>query len=332
MNFVRKVFVNDGTAAEDATKKNGGRRRSLLKLRSSRKCCKDSNEMTLRDSFDDGSGEFTSNASDLSMPFMCKLNPMLECPGEEYIARIGNLSHPVRRSSKAANGNSGTETTNSSTTSMSRSLILPLKSCLRQPGQPSDASTASGSSKSSSCRSSRGRSSSRGSFTKKTASHVQRIKLPSGKVVQRKMSVSFNEDVRVKVVTPMIHLTKYAQEYMWFVQDEYVYIQQKALELVEKVEFGHIQHDETETEEDDETKFSIRGLEHLKRKEAVRKKSLQEYAYQSVFNEQDYQMFHGLFDEDSIAKAYKKACQENLIQAIRRGKHDEIDAGLILYA
>lgn len=147
------------------------------------------------------------------------------------------------------------------------------------------------------------------------------------------MSVTFDENVRVKVVTPMIQLTKYGQEYMWFVQDEYAYIQQKALELVRKVESGQIQHDETKTEEeDDETHFSLRGLEHLKGKEAVRKTSLQQYAYKAVFDEQDFQMFHGLFDEDSIAKAYKKACQENMIQAAKRGKHDEVDAGLILYA
>lgn len=292
--------------------------------------------------FDEGSDEFTSNASDLSMPLMYKANPILECPGEEYIARIGNPSNPVRRSSKAAaNGNNTadiTGTTITTSTGTSSCMILPLKGCLRQSGQPStkrrmsDASTTSSASTKSSSSSSK-RNTLRGSFTKKISSHVHKIKLPSGKVVQRKMSVTFDENVRVKVVTPMIQLTKYGQEYMWFVQDEYAYIQQKALELVRKVESGQIQHDETKTEEeDDETHFSLRGLEHLKGKEAVRKTSLQQYAYKAVFDEQDFQMFHGLFDEDSIAKAYKKACQENMIQAAKRGKHDEVDAGLILYA
>ena len=135
------------------------------------------------------------------------------------------------------------------------------------------------------------------------------------------MSISFNENVHVRIVQPMISLSNYGPEFMWFMQDEYTFIQKHAFGVIQMYEAGLVN-------QDNEDKYSIRGLEHLTRKVSLKKKSLQERAWKAVLDEQDYQMFHGLHDDEAIATMYATECEINASEAIRRGQQDEVEGCL----
>jgi hypothetical protein len=134
--------------------------------------------------------------------------------------------------------------------------------------------------------------------------------------VRRRTSITFNEKVKIKGVTPVAQLTD-EPESLWFQDGEYERIKEKAFELVDKVD----KHGITNRGK----KYCIRGLEKLMPSKAGQVLEHKYEGWDSVLNEQDIQRESGIFDEEYMAILYKYSNLSSKREAAERGGQDEAE-------
>ena len=142
------------------------------------------------------------------------------------------------------------------------------------------------------------------------------IRLPnSEKKVKRRTSISFDENVTVKNVQPVASLTKNPEK-LWFQDNEFDKMKEKAFAIIDMVESGELPPER-------QSKLCVRGLESLLRENQLNKRELRYKAWDSVLDEQDYQMDNGTFEEKAMADAYKLTTMASRVEAQRRAKQDQ---------
>jgi hypothetical protein len=134
------------------------------------------------------------------------------------------------------------------------------------------------------------------------------------KPVKRRTSITFNEQVAVKDIATAAELTD-EPEALWFQDDEYDRMKQKAFELVDKVEHGTTGG----------KNYCVRGLEKLMPSKAGRVMENKYGAWDSVLDEQDIQRDSGTFDEEYMANVYKFSNLSSKQEAAERGRQDEAE-------
>jgi len=141
------------------------------------------------------------------------------------------------------------------------------------------------------------------------------VRLP-GKVrtVRRRRSISFDDD-KVLEIEPVTEINPDKKE-MWFQDEEYDVMQQKAHMMSEFVQMGG---EEMAKKRNIET----RGLEKLIDYGSYQDQ--QQLAQRAVFLEQGFQREEGEFNDEVVSCLYKVASMQSQAKAIARAKGDEAD-------
>jgi hypothetical protein len=143
------------------------------------------------------------------------------------------------------------------------------------------------------------------------------VELPVGRGrVKRRTSISFDERVERKVVETASSLTENPQD-LWFQNDEYQRIGNRAHALVQKVA------DQTSTGGECK-KYCMRGLEGMLTPEETTVKKHQ--AWDVVLSEQYLQKRGNEHDEEHIANLYKFSTMRSQDEAAKRANHDAQEA------
>ncbi len=130
--------------------------------------------------------------------------------------------------------------------------------------------------------------------------------------VKRRNSIKFSESVKVRNIEKMDQLTDSPKD-LWFQGEDYARMRRNSWDLVNRVESGQTGIGSK--------KFCLRGLERLLDRETVQHK--REQAWETVFTQQDLQRDRGSFDEEFVAKAYRRSTNQCAEAAVCRGKQDE---------
>ena len=141
------------------------------------------------------------------------------------------------------------------------------------------------------------------------------VKLPGqARTVRRRRSISFdNDNILVQEIKPVTELNPDKKE-MWFQDEEYDVMQQKAHMMSEFVMMGG---EEMAKKRNIET----RGLEKLY--DYAQVEETQQLAYRSVFLEQGFQREEGEYNEEVVSCLYKVASMQSQAKAVARAKGDE---------
>lgn len=141
------------------------------------------------------------------------------------------------------------------------------------------------------------------------------VKLPGQpRTVRRRRSISFdNDNILVQEIEPVTELNPDKKE-MWFQDEEYDVMQQKARMMGEFVMMGG---EEMAKKRNIET----RGLEKLY--DYAQVEETQQLAYRSVFLEQGFQREEGEYNEEVVSCLYKVASMQSQAKAVARAKGDE---------
>jgi len=131
--------------------------------------------------------------------------------------------------------------------------------------------------------------------------------------VRRRLSVVFDETVKVTPITPIRDLLENHQD-LWFQADEFEKIRNKARLLVHKVNNNLTQG----------KNYCVRGLEGYLNPQV--KQRIKGESLDIVLDEQDLQFHNGTFDENRIARSYMLAAAQSKKEALRRAEFDEDDA------
>ena len=134
--------------------------------------------------------------------------------------------------------------------------------------------------------------------------------------VKRRTSISFDEKVKVKSVSPVSQMTDRPEE-LWFQDDEYDRMKQKSFEIVDRVELGMTGG----------KKYCTRGLEKLMQKNQEASMIKKYDAWDAVLNEQFSQRESGTFNDVNIANALRFKTMNSQREANLRaqGDADEIE-------
>merc|ERR1719464_1027721 len=142
---------------------------------------------------------------------------------------------------------------------------------------------------------------------------------------KRSRSISFDENVQVHKVQPVSSLLLKEEDIqqIWYTNDEMNEIKRKYMALV----YVHTKKEYTDEERRQMPNYCIRGLEPL-----IHKKQRQErisVAMRCVLDGQHDDEDENNNDNDRLARAYKKATNQSVIDAVRRGTSDSVLAASI---
>lgn len=132
--------------------------------------------------------------------------------------------------------------------------------------------------------------------------------------IARRSSITFNEDVNVRKITPAKTLTKEGTpDSLWFQENEYSKIQKKCRALLQKVDANGVV---------DGKKYCTRGLERYMTTSAQEREGMKYGAWDSVLIEQRLQRREGTFDDESVARLYKYTSVKSVMEATLRANLD----------
>merc|ERR1719464_289819 len=142
---------------------------------------------------------------------------------------------------------------------------------------------------------------------------------------KRSRSISFDENVQVHKVQSVSSLLLKEEDIqqIWYTNDEMNEIKRKYMALV----YVHTKKEYTDEERRQMPNYCIRGLEPL-----LHKKQRQErisVAMRCVLDGQHDDEDENNNDNDRLARAYKKATNQSVIDAVRRGTSDSVLAASI---
>ena len=144
--------------------------------------------------------------------------------------------------------------------------------------------------------------------------------------IKRTNSITFSESVRVKQIVPIKSLIGDSEESLsqiWYMPDEFDDMKEECAELVNQMSESSdaiVALSEHDPKLLQKLLKSIRGLEKYLNSEEVL--DLRYKAWDSVLDEQEYQMMDGYFDENEIAEAYRRHTTLSRMQAWQRGQQD----------
>jgi hypothetical protein len=181
--------------------------------------------------------------------------------------------------------------------------------------------TASRVSRRSSMKGASGRPNRRASIAACGSGQTLTVQLPGKRQpVQRRRSITFNEEVKVQSVVPAKLMTEHPED-LWFQEQEYHAIKTKTVALIQRVSLDRKVGDK---------KYCTRGLEKWMEPENLKiKKRL---AWDNVLNEQYLQRHDGEFDDEQIALMYKNSTARSQLEAAKRAKQDAEEAQLYLHS
>ena len=162
---------------------------------------------------------------------------------------------------------------------------------------------------------------------------IKEVMLPGRRIVRRRSSIKFDEQVQVKKVIPTkdlvddddfeaanIDVQRSPNSKLWYQDDEYDRIRERSLLLVEYVENAG-----ENAAIDDGRVPCIRGLEGYIGENEMIKQERKDDAMDTVLFEQYQQRQEGIYyDDDSMSRQYRYSCHESTLDAIQRAKNDEI--------
>jgi hypothetical protein len=144
---------------------------------------------------------------------------------------------------------------------------------------------------------------------------VVEIQLPGNRrVLKRRSSITFNEDVNVRKIQPTIKIKGADKKELWFQDQEYTSIKKKTKALLEKVDSNGIVNGK---------KYCTRGLEKYMQDPTERAR--EKYgSWDSVLIEQDNQRKTNNYSsgDENIARLYKYTSTMSTIQATQRAAFD----------
>jgi hypothetical protein len=131
--------------------------------------------------------------------------------------------------------------------------------------------------------------------------------------VTRRTSITFKSRIRVKEVVPIHDLT-HEPEALWFQKDEYKHIKKSVKAVVRHTMVGDM-------------RYCTRGLETLllTQEAAQMTKEKRSMAWDSVLNEQAFQRYSGVFDDEDMANRYKFNTAEFQQEAANRASQDAVE-------
>ena len=174
---------------------------------------------------------------------------------------------------------------------------------------------------------------------------IKEVMLPGRRIVRRRSSIKFDEQVQVKRVIPTKDLVQVDDDdddvdvangggqqlrdrdgavspnsKLWYQDDEYDRIRERSLLLVEYVENAG-----ANAAIDDGRVPCIRGLEGYIGENEIIKQERKDDAMDTVLFEQYQQRQEGIYyDDDSMSRQYRYSCHQSSLDAIERAKADEI--------
>jgi hypothetical protein len=132
------------------------------------------------------------------------------------------------------------------------------------------------------------------------------------RAVKIRASITFDETVTIKEVTPVSQLTD-QPEALWFQAEEYNRIRKKSYAVADRVKDGRVIG---------ERKLCVRGLERLMVSHAYERRRRKLLSWDSVLNEQDLQRKDGFFDDDYIRNVYNLTTLVSKQEAAEWAKQD----------
>lgn len=128
--------------------------------------------------------------------------------------------------------------------------------------------------------------------------------------VRRRSSIKFHQSVKVKVVTAARDMVK-SPEKLWFQDEEYKKIREKAFHIIEKVG----------SKAKGANRYCSRGLENMLDSGTTQQRKYD--CWDTVLDEQDQQRESGTFDEECMAHVYRHTTSDSQVEAERRASADE---------
>lgn len=123
----------------------------------------------------------------------------------------------------------------------------------------------------------------------------------------KKNSIEFCERVKVTLIVPTTRLVRKKSE-LWLRNKDYDRIIATSYDILDRAESGT-------------TKDCTRGLENL-----VKDKSERYDSWDALFDEQNVQREHGVYDDEALATIYMQKCAKSQVEAERRAIQDAQDA------
>ena len=157
-------------------------------------------------------------------------------------------------------------------------------------------------------------------------SEQQQVQQPAA---PQKRNVHFCKKVKVQ---PTLHVNNFTDKEIrssWYTQNEIATIRQRTKDMMKLLQSQSNSNtpqkvlERQQGNNDDESTFCIRGLEHRTRKGMKAKTSSRMMAWDVVLNEQSRQQDAGIVDVELISHVYKQTTTANVAIAYQRGLDDE---------